>query len=56
MMFRQMVRAEIRLLHDLDQPQPLVEKAAQRRAIGVEMIEDGKIEHALLRDVGREWM
>ena len=38
------------------QPQPLVEKAAQRRTVGVEMIEDGEFQHASFSgDEGMNW-
>ena len=42
MMLRHMVGGETGLFDGLDQPQPLVEKAAQRRTVGVEMIEDSE--------------
>ena len=56
MMFRHMIRGETGLLDRLDQPQPLVEKAAQRRTVGVEMIEDGEFQHASFSgDEGMNW-
>jgi hypothetical protein len=47
MMLGQMIAGETGLLDPLDQPQALIEEAAQWRAVRIEMVEDSKSQHAL---------
>jgi hypothetical protein len=47
MMLGEMIAGETGLLDQLDQPQALIEEAAQWRAVRVEVVEDSKSQHAL---------
>jgi hypothetical protein len=45
-MLRKVIGLEARLLDQLEKPQPVVEKAAQRAAVSVEVIKDSEFQHA----------